>query len=99
MISFIECYIDQNKLVASPHAEEWTTTNADFTSYHEKTWNRGILKSRGKYLVFLGVDETLTSNSLKVLSEYLDKNKDIDWVCGNTLVTSLDKNSYFLHTK
>ena len=48
-------------------------------------------------MVFLGVDETLTSNSLKVLSEYLDKNKDIDWVCGNTLVTSLDKNSYFDH--
>ena len=51
---------------------------SNITETIQKTWNRGILKSRGKYLVFLGVDETLTSNSLKVLSEYLDKNKDID---------------------
>ena len=34
-VSFIECYIDQNKLVASPHAKEWDTTN-DSVSYHEK---------------------------------------------------------------
>ena len=38
---------------------------------YSKTWNRGI-KIRGKYLVFLGIDETFKV-TLKTLSNYLDE--------------------------
>ena len=61
----------------------------------QKTWNRGIFKSRGEYLVFLGVDETLQANALEKLSNYLDNNLKIDWVVGNTIVMNLDKNNYY----
>ena len=56
----------------------------------QKTWNRGIKMSRGKYLVFLGVDETLAADSLKILSNYLDENPKIDWVMGNSLKLNID---------
>lgn len=61
----------------------------------QKTWNRGIFKSRGEYLVFLGVDEALQANALEKLSNYLDNNLKIDWVVGNTIVMNLDKNNYY----
>ena len=56
----------------------------------QKTWNRGIKISRGKYLVFLGIDETLQGDTLKTLSNYLDENPKIDWVMGNSLKLNID---------
>ena len=54
-------------------------------------WNRGINLSSGKYLCFLGVDETLFPNALEVLADTLDKDENIDWVQGNSLVSSVDR--------
>jgi len=59
-------------------------------------WNRGISHARGEYLVFLGVDEMLYHDSLMKLSNFLDKNQNIDWVMGNSIVTEVDENGVFV---
>jgi len=65
----------------------------------QSAWNRGINLSKGEYLVFLGVDEALYPSSLEKLSNYLDKNKSIDWVMGNTLSTDVDQYGVFIKDK
>ena len=58
----------------------------------QAAWNRGIGLSRAPYLVFLGVDETLYPEALKILSDELDRDSTTDWVMGNSLVTLVDEN-------
>ena len=57
----------------------------------QAVWNRGILLSRGQYLVFLGVDETLYPQGFEVLADELDTNSEIDWVMSNSLLTQVGK--------
>ena len=61
----------------------------------QAVWNRGILLSRGQYLVFLGVDETLYPQGFEILADELDANPEIDWVMSNTLVTQVEKSGLF----
>jgi len=56
----------------------------------QAAWNRGITLARAPYLVFLGVDETLYPEALEILAQELHKDSDVDWVMGNSLVTSVD---------
>lgn len=56
----------------------------------QAAWNRGIGLATAPYLVFLGVDETLYPEALEVLADELDRNPDIDWVMGNSLVTAVN---------
>jgi glycosyltransferase involved in cell wall biosynthesis len=57
----------------------------------QTAWNRGISLARSPYLSFLGVDETILPDCLEVLANELDKNAEIDWVIGHSLVTNVDK--------
>lgn len=57
----------------------------------QAAWNRGIQMARAKYLVFLGVDETLYPEALEELADELDKDSTLDWVMANSLVTEVDK--------
>ncbi len=63
----------------------------------QAAWNRGIGLAKAPYLVFLGVDETLYPESLEILANELDLNPEIDWVMGNSLVTSVDHQGVYKH--
>ncbi|ELS33064.1 MULTISPECIES: glycosyltransferase [Pseudanabaena] len=56
----------------------------------QSAWNRGIALSRSSYLTFLGVDETIVPECLEILAAELDKDKTLDWVQANSLVTNVD---------
>ncbi|MEM7243510.1 MAG: glycosyltransferase [Pseudomonadota bacterium] len=62
----------------------------------QKAWNRGITFAKGKYLCFLGCDEGIHPNCLTELSDYLNKNKSIDWVTANSIVTDVDEGGCFV---
>ena len=57
----------------------------------QAAWNRGIQLSRGEYLAFLGVDETLLPDALEVLARELDRDPALDWVTGSSLMTAVDE--------
>lgn len=56
----------------------------------QAAWNRGISLARGRYLSFLGVDETILPTALEILAAELDASPDIDWVQANSLITNVD---------
>lgn len=56
----------------------------------QAAWNKGIRLSRGKFLVFLGVDETLYPEALEVMARELESDVGLDWVMGDSLVTEVD---------
>lgn len=56
----------------------------------QSAWNRGILLAKSPYITFLGVDEMIVSEGLEILAQELDKNKNINWVVGHSLVTNVD---------
>ena len=55
----------------------------------QEAWNLGILNAQGKYLSFLGVDETIYPTALHSLAATLDSDDSIDWVMGNSIVTEV----------
>lgn len=57
----------------------------------QSAWNRGILLSQSPYLTFLGVDEMMMMDALEILAHKLDRNPDLDWVVGHSLVTEVDE--------
>ncbi|BAQ63703.1 glycosyltransferase [Geminocystis sp. NIES-3709] len=57
----------------------------------QSAWNRGILLSQSPYITFLGVDEMITADGLEILADKLDRNDNLDWVVGNSLVTEVDE--------
>ncbi|MEA5533089.1 glycosyltransferase [Crocosphaera sp. XPORK-15E] len=63
----------------------------------QTAWNRGIDLSRGSFLSFLGVDETILPGCLEILAAELDKDPELDWVIGHSLVTSVDKNGSWVN--
>ncbi|MGI0479658.1 glycosyltransferase [Geminocystis sp. CENA526] len=56
----------------------------------QSAWNRGILLSQSPYITFLGVDEIITIDALDILADKLDRNPDLDWVIGHSIVTEVD---------
>ncbi|EAM48216.1 glycosyltransferase [Crocosphaera watsonii] len=57
----------------------------------QTAWNRGIDLSRGRFLSFLGVDETILPGCLEILAAELDEDPELDWVIGHSLVTNVDQ--------
>jgi glycosyltransferase involved in cell wall biosynthesis len=57
----------------------------------QNAWNRGITLSRAPYLAFLGVDEAVLPDALEVLAKELDRDPNLDWVQGSSLVTEVDR--------
>jgi hypothetical protein len=55
----------------------------------QEAWNFGILSSRGEYLTFLGVDESIYPSALSKMSNQLNVNPSIDWVMSNSIVTEV----------
>jgi glycosyltransferase involved in cell wall biosynthesis len=62
----------------------------------QMAWNRGIALARAPYLTFLGVDETVTTDALAILSDALDADPSVDWVQGDSLLTEVDGNGRWL---
>ncbi len=63
----------------------------------QSAWNSGVKISRGKYLVFLGVDETLYPDALELLSNYLENDESIDWVMANSIVNEINHKGEHLY--
>lgn len=61
----------------------------------QAAWNRGIQLARAPYLSFLGVDEGLHPDCLKILSDTLDANPQVDWAMANSIVTEVDRDGIF----
>lgn len=60
--------------------------------------NKGIVHTKGKYIVMIDADDELTPNSLRIRKEVLDANPDRLWCHGEVLVrdegkTGLDERS------
>lgn len=62
----------------------------------QAAWNRGIALSRAPYLAFLGVDEALHPDGLRVLASELDSKPGVDWVMADSVVTEVDKSGAFV---
>lgn len=100
-IILVDSASPSDELAALSEYQRDNPLNVVYLRSHERetiqnAWNRGISIARGEYLVFLGVDETLYPEALRVLSDELDQNPNIDWVMGNSLVTSVDANGLHL---
>ena len=63
----------------------------------QSAWNRGILLSRSPYITFLGVDETIVAEGLEILADELDRDSNLDWVVGHSLVTNVDRQGNWLN--
>jgi glycosyltransferase involved in cell wall biosynthesis len=61
----------------------------------QTAWNRGINLSAGANLAFLGVDEGVHPDCLRILSDELDQNPSVDWVMADSIVTEVDRASIF----
>ncbi len=50
----------------------------------QSAWNLGIQHSVGKYLIFLGDDETVAPGAVERMVKYLNVNSDVDWLMGQS---------------
>jgi glycosyltransferase involved in cell wall biosynthesis len=57
----------------------------------QAAWNRGINLASGDYLAFLGVDEGVHPECLRLLADELDRDASLDWVMADSIVTEVDK--------
>ena len=62
----------------------------------QEAWNFGITKARGRYLSFLGVDETIYPNALTELASALDMDNSIDWVMADSIVTEVGNDGEYI---
>ena len=57
----------------------------------QAAWNRGIRLARAPYLAFLGADEGLHPDALRILAETLDREPATDWAMADSIVTNVDR--------
>ena len=62
----------------------------------QEAWNFGIMNARGKYLSFLGVDETIYPTTLTELASALDLDNSIDWVMADSIVTEVGNDGEYI---
>jgi glycosyltransferase involved in cell wall biosynthesis len=63
----------------------------------QEAWNLGIHESKSDFLMFLGVDETIYSDSLSSLLEKFEEEPDLDWVMGNSVIATVDSSGDLLN--
>ena len=61
----------------------------------QAAWNRGINLASGAYLAFLGVDEGIHPDCLRILADELDRDSSLDWVMADSVVTEVDCDGVF----
>ncbi len=61
----------------------------------QEAWNLGISESRGEFLSFLGVDETVYPEGFTRLADALENDISIDWVMGNSIVAEVGMEGRF----
>ncbi|MGX9961874.1 glycosyltransferase [Roseomonas sp. F4] len=61
----------------------------------QAAWNRGIRLARAPYLAFLGADEGLHPDALRILAEKLDEEASTDWVMADSIVTNVDRHGVY----
>jgi hypothetical protein len=62
----------------------------------QSAWNRGIALSQSAYITCLGVDEIIVPWGLEILAQELDKDRNLDWVVGHSLVTEVDSHGNWI---
>ena len=58
------------------------------------SWNNCILNSDSEYICLWNVDDKRTKNSLRIMSEALDNNNEVDIIYGHYYKTRNYKNIY-----
>jgi glycosyltransferase involved in cell wall biosynthesis len=61
----------------------------------QAAWNRGIKLARAPYLAFLGADEGLHPDALRILAEALDRDAGLDWAMADSIVTNVDRHGVY----
>ena len=61
----------------------------------QAAWNRGIKLARAPYLAFLGADEGLHPDALRILANKLDDEPSVDWAMADSILTSVDKRGVY----
>ncbi|MCA3314717.1 MAG: glycosyltransferase [Roseomonas sp.] len=61
----------------------------------QAAWNRGIRLARAPYLAFLGADEGLHPDALRILAAKLDDEPSVDWVMADSIVTNVDQHGVY----
>jgi len=61
----------------------------------QAAWNRGIKLARAPYLAFLGADEGLHPDALRILAGTLDAEPSIDWAMADSIVTNVDRRGVY----
>ena len=62
-----------------------------------EAWNKAIIKSKGKWVIFLGAGDLLYKNTLRKYSEIIKNNSHINYIHGNVSIKNL--NSLFAKKK
>lgn len=98
-----DCTPDSSMEIVNEIIREYDGDMAFITCRHEHNQglsaarNTGISIATGKYLYFLDSDDYIYSNSLELLMEGVEKNKDIDMVVGNFFDERINKPQMNIH--
>jgi|GEM_PF-600203 len=82
----IKPYIDSHPNIHLIHLKY------DSTRFH--VINKGIEKATGKYIYYASLDNRLNPKVLEVFANHLDKNKEVDLVYGDYLITDNPKDTF-----
>ena len=98
-----DCTPDSSMEIVNEIIREYDGDMAFITCRHEHNQglsaarNTGISIATGEYLYFLDSDDYIYSNSLELLMEGVEKNKDIDMVVGNFFDERINKPQMNIH--
>ena len=86
---------ERSKLISfSQNSKNIKLTVSESLKSMSASWNSCILNSDSEYICLWNVDDKRTRNSLRIMSEALDKNKGVDIIYGHYYKTRNYKNIY-----
>lgn len=63
----------------------------------QAAWNRALSICRAPYITFLGADEMMRPDSLKILADILDRSPEFGWVQGSAVVCDVNEHGSPIH--
>lgn len=75
----------------APSNLSWRLLKMDQKETIQSAWNRALGHAKGRYINFIGVDETMRAAGLMKLFDHMENHPDTDWVVGHATVLEADK--------